>query len=142
METDLLNSFSITITIVSSVVAIAAVSICSILSSIFNQRGARKVKQTELLFKEMTAAYYEYLAVCTKLIDVDNPDDMLRLANAASKASLFASSKTQDLIKLCGRFAIERSKASKQGNNAAQVAEKSGEILAALIVSMQADLHK
>ena len=60
MENNLLNTFSLTVTIVSSVVAIAAVSICSILSAYISQRGARKAKQTELLFQEMVTADYDY----------------------------------------------------------------------------------
>lgn len=100
------------------------------------------MKQTELLFKEMTSAYYEYLAACAGLIDVDNPEEMLRFTNAASKASLFASSKTQVLIGRYGRLTVELSRASKQGKNAIKIAEENGEMLAALIASMQADLHK
>lgn len=58
---DFLNDFSVLVTVVSSLVAIAAVSICAILTAVITQRGARKLKKSEMLFREMVTAYYDFL---------------------------------------------------------------------------------
>ncbi len=51
MENELVNAISINTTIIASVVSIAAVSICSVLSAFISQRGARKAKQAELILR-------------------------------------------------------------------------------------------
>lgn len=61
METELLNMLSINTTIIASIVSIAAVSICSVISAFITQHGVKKAKQAELLLQEMTTAYYDLL---------------------------------------------------------------------------------
>ncbi|WP_312280762.1 hypothetical protein [Oscillibacter sp.] len=98
MEPEELNVISANITIVSSIVAIAAVSICSILTAVITQRGARKSKQTELIFHEMVTAYYnsiEAFDAFSYSYDLEYSDN---LAAPLARALLFASEDTRKLL--------------------------------------------
>ena len=143
MENNLLNTFSLTVTIVSSVVAIAAVSICSILSAYISQRGARKAKQTELLFQEMVTAYYDYLRASGEFSDLYNQEQITRYSDAFDRVCLFASKKTKAVL-LQHKEAVTKTLLTKNGDrqNLDALAKQSGEILESLLYCMRKDLRK
>ena len=84
MENELVSILSVQVSIIASVVSIIAVTICSVISAVITQRGAKSTKQTELIFHEMITAYY----------------DLLRAGGefAYTRALLFATPKTKELI--------------------------------------------
>ena len=90
MENELVNAISINTTIIASVVSIAAVSICSVLSAFITQRGARKAKQAELILQETISAYYELLKVGGEFSDAFNQPQVTRFMDAYTKALLSA----------------------------------------------------
>ena len=143
MENNLLNTFSLTVTIVSSVVAIAAVSICSILSAYISQRGARKAKQTELLFQEMVAAYYDYLRASGEFSDPYSQEQITRYSDAFDRVCLFASKKTKSI--LCQhKEAATKTLLAKNGDREAldALAKQTGKVLDSLLHCMRKDLRK
>ena len=98
METELLNMLSINTTIIASIVSIAAVSICSVISAFITQHGVKKAKQAELLLQEMTTAYYDLLRLGGEFSDINNQNQISEFTDAYTRALLFASTKTQSLI--------------------------------------------
>lgn len=143
MENNLLNAFSLTVTIVSSVVAIAAVSICSILSAYISQRGVRKAKQTELLFQEMVTAYYDYLRASGEFSDPYNQEQITRYSDAFDRVCLFASKGTKDVL-LQHKNAVTKTLLAKNGDRETldSLAKQTSKILDSLLCCMQKDLRK
>ncbi len=131
------------VTVVSSLVAIAAVSVCTILSAIVTQRGARKAKQSELLFHEMTNAYYDFLRAAEKLISGTGFSALSEFSEASTRAMLFASPETQELIAKYGE-AIHEMKVANQrkSSNTLELARDVGFIRKDLVKAMQKDLRQ
>lgn len=82
------------ITVISSIVAIAAVTICSLVTAIINQRGAKNIKHTELLFHEKVQTYYDFFEIVNQptLKSVD-------YATIFYKALMLSSPKTQQVLR-------------------------------------------
>lgn len=143
MENELLNALSVHVSIISSVVAISAVSICTIISSVITQRGAKRAKQTELIFYEMVQAYYDFLQACEEFSDPNDIEQILRFSNASTRALLFSSSDTQDLISRYGNSVTQVLKAKENSDpEILKIAKDSGTIRGLLLKSMQKDLRK
>lgn len=143
MKTDLLNLLSAQVTIISSLVAIAAVSICTIISAVITQRGAKKAKQTELIFHEMVMAYYDFLRACDEFSDTNAPEQISRFSDASMRALLFSSPDTQDLIARYGNSVTRVLKAKESGDpDILKIAKDTGTIKGLLLKSMQKDLRK
>ena len=143
---DLFAAFSSSITIVSSVVAIAAVSICTIISSVINQIGAKKVQQTELFFHQRSAAYTDLIEMCNSNINVFNPDHLELVTKASARALLFASARTRKIINDYTNQLVKTHYAITQSEHSADDIERLSDTLSSLeedlIVSMQKDLRK
>lgn len=138
------SEFSNLITVVSSIIAIAAVTLCSILSSYISQRGARKIKQLELIFHEKVSAYYDYLKASETF---SNPHDIYQITtylNAFDRASLFASSETYALMEnhknLVTKTLIAKDSQSHKAVN--ELALETSRIQAELVQSMRRDIKK
>lgn len=95
MNSEALTTLTSNVTIIASVIAIASVTICTIVTSLITQHGAKRIKQTELFFHEKTKAYYEFLYLTDRFDNSYNNEQVLELSNAASKALLFASKNTE-----------------------------------------------
>lgn len=143
MEENWINEFATNVTIISSIVAIAAVSVCSILSALINQIGAKKSKQSELLFHEMISAYYDYLRASGEFSDVQDLVQITRYQDAFTRASLFASKTTKSILNQhkedVTRTLIAKSCKDKKLYELATQSSKTEE---ALVRSMQKDLRK
>lgn len=98
MNNETISTLTSNLTIMSSIIAIASVTICALLTSIITQRGARKTKQIELIFQEKIEAYYEFLYVSDHFDNLMDRDQTMKMANTSTKALLFASSDTEFLI--------------------------------------------
>lgn len=79
-------------------IAIAAVTCCTIMAAVVNQRGAKKIKQMELLFHEKVKAFYEFLLISDKLTNMDDPMQLTEFSRVSTNVFLLASSQTQSLI--------------------------------------------
>lgn len=95
MNAEALSPLATNVTIISSVIAIASVTICAIVTSLITQHGAKRIKQTELFFHEKTQAYYEFLRLSDRFDNNSTKEQVLELSSAASKALLFASKDTE-----------------------------------------------
>lgn len=160
MENEFLNALSVNVTIVSSLVAIAAVSICSILTAVITQRGARKAKQSELIFHEMVMAYYSFINACDsfakadfKEVPIRTADESAHLTEAYTRSLLFASKETSELltkyVQMITESSIRGSYLASKGNLSDEEMRKEmsatlrkRECRASLIRSMQNDLRK
>ena len=89
---------SVQVSIIASVVSIIAVTICSVISAVITQRGAKSTKQTELIFHEMITAYYDLLRAGGEFSDVTSQEQVTRFTDAYTRALLFATPKTKELI--------------------------------------------
>ena len=98
MGNELVSALSVQVSIIASVVSIIAVTICSVISAVITQRGAKNTKQTELIFHEMITAYYDLLRAGGEFSDVTNKEQVTRFIDAYTRALLFASPKTKELI--------------------------------------------
>lgn len=98
MENELVSILSVQVSIIASVVSIIAVTICSVISAVITQRGAKSTKQTELIFHEMITAYYDLLRAGGELSDVTSQEQVTRFTDAYTRALLFATPKTKELI--------------------------------------------
>lgn len=153
MENNLLNAFSVNVTIISSVVAIAAVSICSILTAVITQHGTRKAKQTELIFHEMTTAYYGFIKHCddfSRNFDLSLSD---KLSDSYARSLMFASKETQELLTQYAQTLAAESVDRKQNADIKKISEeevrrslmvsaKLASCRKALLAAMQKDLRK
>ena len=139
-----LNEFSALVTVVSSLVAIAAVSICAILTAIITQRGARKLKKSELLFRETVTAYYDFLRAVDDFTNSVNQKSVTDISETSARAMLFASPKTQELIAKYATATQAMVAANLAGDKkqALSLSKPSGEYKAELLKSMQNDLKK
>lgn len=131
------------ISVISSMVAIAAVTICSMLTALINQIGAKKAKQSELIFHEMISAYYDYLRASGEFSDVQDSAQITRYQDAFIRASLFASKTTKAILNQhredVTRTLIAKSRKDKNLNELAAQSSRTGE---ALVLSMQKDLRR
>lgn len=98
MENELVSNLSVQVSIIASVVSIIVVTVCSVISAVITQRGAKKTKQTELIFREMTTAYYDLLRAGGEFSDVTSQAQVTRFTDAYTRALLFATPKTKKLI--------------------------------------------
>lgn len=98
MGNELVSALSVQVSIIASVVSIIAVTICSVISAVITQQGAKNTKQTELIFHEMITAYYDLLHAGGEFSDVTNKEQVTRFIDAYTRALLFASPKTKELI--------------------------------------------
>lgn len=98
MENKLVSILSVQVSIIASVVSIIAVTICSVISAVITQRGAKSTKQTELIFHEMITAYYDLLRAGGEFSDVTSQEQVTRFTDAYTRALLFATPKTKELI--------------------------------------------
>ena len=98
MENELVSILSVQVSIIASVVSIIAVTICSVISAVITQRGAKSTKQTELIFHEMITAYYDLLRAGGEFSDVTSQEQVTRFTDAYTRALLFATPKTKELI--------------------------------------------
>ena len=136
MFTEISDTLSSNLTIISSIIAISSVTICTIFSSIFTQLGMRKNKHAELIFREKIVAYYDFLSACDQLYKGINGESMLQLSNTSTKAMLFASRKTQILIVDYAALMMQSQESEKISTlDAAKLREQ-------LIYAMQKDLKK
>lgn len=141
---DFLNDFSVLVTVVSSLVAIAAVSICAILTAVITQRGARKLKKSEMLFREMVTAYYDFLRAVDDFTNSVDQQTVTAISETSARAMLFASPETQELIAKYATTTQAMVAANLMGDKgkALELSKPSGEIKADLLKSMQKDLKK
>lgn len=141
---DFLNDFSVLVTVVSSLVAIAAVSICAILTAVITQRGARKLKKSEMLFREMVTAYYDFLRAVDDFTNSVNQQTVTAISETSARAMLFASPETQELIAKYASATQAMVAANLMGDKdkALELSKPSGEFKADLLKSMQKDLKK
>ena len=141
---DFLNDFSAFVTVISSLIAIAAVTLCSILSSYISQRGAKKTKQLELIFHEKISAYYDYLKTSSTFSDPYNTYQITVYMNAFDRASLFASLETYALMEnhreLVTKTLIAKINQSIEATN--KLALETSKIQAKLVHSMRKDIRK
>lgn len=147
MENELLNTMSQYTTIISSVVSIAVVSICAILSAVVTQIGLRKAKHSELTFQEKVQAYYDFIVAYDKFLENGDPFPSCELSNTNAKALLFSSKRTEKLIFLYSASVtdIVASKGLKQGPSDEVDTQKLSElsdIRKKLLRSMKRDLRK
>lgn len=143
MENELVNAISINTTIIASVVSIAAVSICSVLSAFITQRGARKAKQAELILQETISAYYELLKVGGEFSDAFNQQQVTRFMDAYTKAFLFASPKSAELIRSYkDSITLISTMKLNPPSNFSKLLSEYEEITENLVISMQKDLRK
>lgn len=143
MEENFLSAFSAQVTIISSLVAVAAVTICSVLTTMLTQRGARKTKQSELIFHEMVSACYDYLEASEQFSDLLNKSQITAYTLAFHRVSLFASPKTLDLLEKHRESIISTLSAKALPWEEVQpLAEQSSKIRGKLLQSMQEDLRK
>lgn len=98
MENELVSILSVQVSIIASVISIIAVTICSVISAVITQRGAKSTKQTELIFHEMITAYYDLLRAGGEFSDVTSQEQVTRFTDAYTRALLFATPKTKELI--------------------------------------------
>lgn len=91
MENELVSILSVQVSIIASVVSIIAVTICSVISAVITQRGAKSTKQTELIFHEMITAYYDLLRAGGEFSDVTSQEQVTRFTDAYTRALLFAT---------------------------------------------------
>lgn len=138
-----LNDFSTLVTVVSSIVAIAAVSLCAILTAIITQRGARKAKHSELFFHEMVNAYYDFLKASGEISSRYNLAEISRFSETSAKVMLFASEETQRQMKVYSDKIMETLIAKDHNSPflstlALEVGQEKGK----LIQTMQKDLKK
>ena len=98
MDNELVSILSVQVSIIASVVSIIAVTICSVISAVITQRGAKSTKQTELIFHEMITAYYDLLRAGGEFSDVTSQEQVARFTDAYTRALLFATPKTKELI--------------------------------------------
>ena len=98
MENELVSILSVQVSIIASVVSIIAVTICSVISAVITQRGAKSTKQTELIFHEIITAYYDLLRAGGEFSDVTSQEQVTRFTDAYTRALLFATPKTKELI--------------------------------------------
>ena len=98
MENELVSILSVQVSIIASVVSIIAVTICSVISAVITQRGAKSTKQTELIFHEMITAYYDLLRAGGEFSDVTSQEQVTRFTDAYTRVLLFATPKTKELI--------------------------------------------
>lgn len=142
---EILDEFSAFITVVSSIIAIAAVTICSILSAYISQRGAIKAKLSELLFQEMTSAYYDYLKSSGDFSDLHDINQITAYSNAFNRAFLFGSKKTQALLKEHKQSMIKVLMAKEKISTGALLDDlslKCEDVQFKLVLSMRKDLKK
>lgn len=143
MENELVNAISINTTIIASVVSIAAVSICSVLSAFITQRGARKAKQAELILQETISAYYELLKVGGEFSDTFNQQQVTRFMDAYTKALLFASPGSAELIRSYkDSITLISTMKLNPPPNFSKLLSEYEEITENLVISMQKDLRK
>lgn len=142
MDIDFFTTYSAYIAVVSSVVAIISVTLCSVLTAIITQRGTRKAKKSELIFHEMVTAYYDFLRAFDEFSDYDDLEQLTRCGNASARALLFASDNTKRLIAEYGMQATQCLRAKKTGGPVLELAEISGTTRGKLIEAMQVDLRK
>ena len=139
-----MNEFSVFITVISSIIAITAVTLCSILSSYISQHGAKKVKQLELIFHEMVSAYYDYLKASDCFSDPHDIYQITVYSNAFDHAALFASPKTHALMTEHKQLVIKTLLA--KGNQPDQIvndlALEAAKVQADLVQSMRRDIKK
>ena len=138
-----LNDFSTLVTVVSSIVAIAAVSVCAILTAVITQRGARKAKHSELVFHEKVSAYYDFLKAADEFTNRYNIAEITRFSETSARVMLFASKKTQKQMKSYSDKIME-SLIAKDDNasNLMELAQEVGQEKGKLIQSMQKDLKR
>ena len=143
MDNNFLSAFSFWVALISSLVAITVVTICSVLTAVISQRGARKVKQTELFFHEMVSAYHDYLMVSSSFSNLYDTAQISEFTNAYDRAMLFASKNTKQFIlsdyKLLVKILNAKDKHSEDLNS---LALEASVIREKLLESMQKDLRK
>ena len=138
MENELVNAISINTTIIAS-----AVSICSVLSAFITQRGARKAKQAELILQETISAYYELLKVGGEFSDAFNQQQVTRFMDAYTKALLFASPGSAELIRSYkDSITLISTMKLNPPPNFSKLLSEYEEITENLVISMQKDLRK
>lgn len=147
MENELLNTMSQYTTIISSVVSIAVVSICAILSAVVTQIGLRKAKHSELTFQEKIQAYYDFIVTYDKYLESGEPFPSHELSNTNAKALLFSSKRTEKLIFLYSASVTDMvvnktfKHSSSNGSDTQKLSELS-DIRKKLLRSMKRDLRK
>lgn len=143
MENELISTLSVHVSIIASVVSIVAVTICSIISAIITQHGSKKTKQTELIFREMITAYYDLLRVGGEFSDVTNTDQVTQFTDAYTRALLFATPRTKQLIHEY-RDSITKISVIKLDppSNFKELIHQHEVLADALVESMQRDLRK
>lgn len=144
METQtFLNNFTTLVTVVSSIVAIAAVSICAILTAIITQRGIRKTKHSEMLFRETVKAYYDYLRAIERLINQVDLETLTKFSEASTRAMLFASEETKEHI---AQYSLTIQSVTSAYHAYKPISQETisqlGNLKGQLIKSMQNDLNK
>ena len=138
MENELVNAISINTTIIASVVSIAAV-----FSAFITQRGARKAKQAELILQETISAYYELLKVGGEFSDAFNQQQVTRFMDAYTKALLFASPGSAELIRSYkDSITLISTMKLNPPPNFSKLLSEYEEITENLVISMQKDLRK
>ncbi len=143
MENELVSILSVHTTIIASVVSIIAVTICSVLSAFITQRGARKSKQAELILQETISAYYELLKVGGEFSDTFNQQQVTRFMDAYTKALLFASPGSAELIRSYkDSITLISTMKLNPPPNFSKLLSEYEEITENLVISMQKDLRK
>ena len=141
--TTFLNDFSTLVTVISSIVAIAAVSVCAILTAVITQRGARKAKHSELIFQEKVSAYYEFLKAADEFTSRHNISEITRFSETSARVMLFASKQTQKQMKSYSDKIMETLIAKDHNaTNLMELAQEVGLEKGKLIQAMQKDLQR
>ena len=143
MDNNFLHDFFSNINVFSASASITAVTICTMLTAVISQRGAKKVKQTELLFNEMVAAYHDYLVASSSFSSLCDTAQITDFSNAYERAMLFASKETKELIRADYRLLVRMLKAKKEyPEDLNDLTLEASVIRDKLLESMQKDLRK
>ena len=140
--TEFLDAFTSSVSFAASIVSIGAVTICSMLTAYISQRGARRVKQTELVFSEMTSSYYAYLTASSELTRLSDQAQLSAYIDAYGRSMLFASKKTAGLLELHKAAIFDMLEADAGSTDAERYAIQAGNLRKLLTASMQKDLKK
>lgn len=141
MDQNAVSSITFYAAIISALVSVASVALGSILSAWINQRGAKKVKQTELFFHEKVTAYYDFLSASDRYLD--SAEELITFSELSTKALLFSSERTQNLIGQYGEAINNTLRLNNSGDTRAiNWATNVGKIKAQLIKAMQKELSE
>lgn len=143
MVSNLLSDPATSMPLISAAAGVAAVSICTIISALISALSAKNIKKSEQLFREMVAAYYDFLRICEELSDLHNLDQLRRYGNASTRALLFASRRTRNLIREYGQSVSAVLRATELNSpEVFKIAQSSSELREKLVQAMKRDLKK